>query len=609
MVASEAPQRETSERTVAAIHLLATTSRNATARLLHAAGVTVVVACFLGPIVAAVWFATVSVTGAWINAIVKSLSVDNGAVASRWSRHGLLAANVINSAATSLVCATLWFEGSPASRLCAMLIIAIGSAYSLLRFSSDATILATLLAPPSLSLACIALKGTEVQAHGSFPSATAVAAVLICLINFVAGSRRQIIADRDKLEKARQRAAEGERAAEAANEAKSQFLATMSHEIRTPLNGVLGMAQAMAGDQLSERQRERLDIVRQSGESLLAILNDILDLSKIEAGKLELEAVEFSLSEVARGAHAAFTGLANKKGLSFCLEMEGDCGTYRGDPVRLRQIMYNLISNALKFTDVGEVRVVLSWRQDVLSLIVSDTGVGIAPEAMGRLFNNFAQADASTTRRFGGTGLGLAICRHLAEAMNGSISVESQRGQGSRFVVSLPLEQISAEPAEVVRTTAPADPSGAFERPVRVLAAEDNSVNQLVLKTLLHQAGIQPVMVDNGAAAVEAWEREEWDVILMDVQMPHMDGPTATRRIRELERQRGGRRTPILALTANAMSDQVAQYLAAGMDGHVAKPIEINKLFTSLERALAETFERQPVLEPPRRVGPIYSVQ
>ena len=294
IAALEAPQQWRPDETVSSIHLLATTSRNATARLLHAAGVTIVVACFLGPMMAAIWFATVSVTGAWINAIVKSLSSHKGAVAKRSAWHGLLAANVINSAAMSFVCAALWFAGSSASRLCAMLIIAIGSAYSLLRFSSDATILVTLLAPPSLSLAYIALRGTEVQAHGPFPSAIAFAAVLICLVNFVAGSRRQIIADRDKLEKARQRAAEGERAAEAANVAKSQFLATMSHEIRTPLNGVLGMAQAMSADELSECQRERLDIVRQSGKSLLAILNDILDLSKIEAGKLELEAVEFS---------------------------------------------------------------------------------------------------------------------------------------------------------------------------------------------------------------------------------------------------------------------------------------------------------------------------
>ena len=374
--------------------------------------------------------------------------------------------------------------------------------------------------------------------------------------------------------------------AEAANRAKSLFLATMSHEIRTPLNGVLGMAQAMAMDELTPLQRERLSVVHASGEALLAILNDVLDLAKIEAGKLELEEIEFDLEEIARGAHQAFTSQANAKGLSFALDVNGAQGLYLGDPTRIRQILYNLVSNALKFTDRGEIRVAARWASETLTISVEDTGVGIPADRLPLLFGQFTQADASTTRRFGGTGLGLAISRDLAVMMGGSIAVESTPDVGSVFTLSLPLERVGAARSSSPLPSPPAPDGETPALNLNVLAAEDNSVNQLVLKTLLHQIGIDPVVVDNGADAVAAWEKQDWDVILMDVQMPRMDGPTATRAIREAEAASGRPRTPIIALTANVMSHQLADYIAAGMDGHIAKPIEAARLFEALEAAL-----------------------
>ncbi|HXA38624.1 MAG TPA: ATP-binding protein [Phenylobacterium sp.] len=374
--------------------------------------------------------------------------------------------------------------------------------------------------------------------------------------------------------------------AESATRAKSAFLATMSHEIRTPLNGVLGMAQAMAMGEVTQQQRERLDVIRQSGESLLAILNDVLDLSKIEAGKLELEQAEFDIDELSRGAIGAFAATAQAKGLSFELKVQrGARGVYRGDSVRVRQILYNLVSNALKFTDKGGVKVAVSRKGARLSIAVRDTGIGIAPENLTSLFQKFEQADASTTRRYGGTGLGLAICRDLAELMGGAIRAESTLGEGATFIVELPLTRLAAAPSKPVPPPADARPR-ADGVAIRVLAAEDNGMNQLVLRTLLEQVGLDPVIVDNGRAAVEAWAREPWDLILMDVQMPEMDGPTATGVIRARERAEGRPRTPIVALTANAMSHQVAEYLRTGMDDFVAKPIEAARLYDVIQRTL-----------------------
>jgi signal transduction histidine kinase/FixJ family two-component response regulator len=412
------------------------------------------------------------------------------------------------------------------------------------------------------------LKGFIVVADGRY---LGVGSVLSLLQAAHAESLRQAALLRDSID-----------AAESANRAKSSFLAMMSHEIRTPLNGVLGMAQAMAMDPLSKTQRARLDVVRQSGEGLLAILNDILDLSKIEAGRFTLESIDFDLGEIMQGARSAFMALANEKGLDFRLDLSGAEGVYRGDPTRVRQILHNLISNALKFTEAGEIRV---WAEPIehgLRLAVSDTGVGIDPDKLASLFTKFTQADASTTRRYGGTGLGLSICRELAEMMGGDIEAHSALGQGATFIVTIQIDKVRER---VAITAAPSDeaPDSAEDLDaLKVLVAEDNVVNQLVIKTLLNQVGIAPAVVANGAMAVEAWKTGDWDVVLMDVQMPVMDGIEAARAIRARERQAGRTRTPIVALTANAMAHQVAEYVAAGMDGHLAKPIEIRALFEML---------------------------
>ena len=371
-------------------------------------------------------------------------------------------------------------------------------------------------------------------------------------------------------------------AAEVANRAKSDFLAVISHEIRTPLNGVLGMAQAMAADPLSKAQRRRLNVIGESGTALLAIVDDLLDLAKIEAGRLEIMRAACDLAALAEGVHAAYAAEAASRGLAFVLDIDPAArGLFEADAGRIRQILGNLISNALKFTHAGEVTVRLVRTAQGVRLGVDDTGIGIAPDRIAALFETFAQEDSSPTRRYGGAGLGLAICRQLAQAMGGDISACSMPGRGSAFSVDLPM---AASWPDVATPAADGRPPG---RPLRVLAAEDNPVNQMVLKALLAQIDIDPTIVENGAQAVQAWEEGDWDVILMDVQMPQMDGPTATRRIRALEAALGRDPTPIIAVTANAMTHQVSGYHAAGMTAVVSKPINVDALFSVLLGALA----------------------
>jgi len=381
----------------------------------------------------------------------------------------------------------------------------------------------------------------------------------------------------------------------AANRAKSTFLSVMSHEIRTPLNGVLGMVQVLLKDAPTEQQRSRLEIVRESGDALLAILNDLLDISRIEAGKMTLEAIEFDIREVLSGAYAAFTAIANKSGLSFILDIEPAAGIYLGDPTRVRQLAYNFLSNALKFTKEG--RVVLSAKlvDGGLEISVMDTGIGIASDRLDGVFEPFVQADASVNRNFGGTGLGLGISRDLAKLMGGSIRVESQLGKGSVFKALLQIPRLR-DATEALRVVNDDEPVASQEivQSLRVLAAEDNLVNQLVLRTLMEQFGITLTVVDNGKLAVDAWESQTWDIILMDMQMPVMGGVEATRIIREREREIGRAKTPIIAVTANAMTHHMSEYDSAGIDGVVSKPIKAGALADVLIKVLDELASRQP---------------
>jgi signal transduction histidine kinase len=377
--------------------------------------------------------------------------------------------------------------------------------------------------------------------------------------------------------------------ANAANVLKSHFLANMSHEIRTPLNGVLAMAEVMAMDDLKPAQRERLSVIRESGGLLLAVLNDVLDLSKIEAGRLELATEDFDLATLAGSLRDSFAGQARDKGLAFEVAVAAEAqGVWSGDVDRLRQILGNLVSNALKFTLQGAVAVRFASAEDGsgLRIDVADTGIGISPEMQPRLFDKFVQADSSTTRQFGGSGLGLAICRELATLMGGGVAVQSREGQGSTFTVILAMPR-GETAAPVVEEAAPSNLSSSSPPGLRVLAADDNPTNQKVIAAVLAPLGADVELVADGAACVEAWKLGRCDIILMDIHMPVMDGVEAARTIREIETAEGRARTPIVAVTANALAHQVEGYIAAGMDGHVAKPIEVTKLYAAIEAAMS----------------------
>lgn len=374
--------------------------------------------------------------------------------------------------------------------------------------------------------------------------------------------------------------------AEEANQAKSAFLATVSHEIRTPLNGILGMAQAMSREPMTDHQQERLRVLRQSGATLLTLLNDMLDMAKIEAGKIQLEILEFDPQALGRDACDAFGAIAAEKGLALSFEAQGPRGTYRGDPTRVRQILYNLIGNAVKFTDQGGVAVRLEFEATGFAFLVEDTGVGFSSAARAALFDKFSQGDATTTRRFGGTGLGLPISRDLARMMGGDIAVASRPGAGSSFRVALPLTRAPSAAAPAM-ASAPDTLIAAPGERLAILVAEDNPTNQLVLRSLLAGAGVELEVVEDGSLALEAWRRRTFDLILMDINMPVMDGVSATRAIRAEERGAARVRTPIIALTANAMDHQRTDYLAAGVDAHVSKPIDLTALFAAIAEVLA----------------------
>lgn len=368
-------------------------------------------------------------------------------------------------------------------------------------------------------------------------------------------------------------------AAESANLAKSEFLANMSHEIRTPLHGVIAMSDRLARSDLGPEEKEMVEIIRSSGETLSRLLADILDSARIESGKLSLETVAFELGDLVRSASALHRAPAEDKGLALVVEVAPAAERLVcGDPGRLRQILTNLLSNAIKFTTEGQVRLAADYDGHSLHLSVEDTGAGFDVGARDKIFGRFQQADGTITRRYGGSGLGLAICSQLVQLMNGEIDCDSRPGDGSRFWMRVPLETADSLPEpESHSQTQEAAPQS-----LRVLLADDHPTNRKVVELMLAGTGVELVCVADGQAACEAFAGSSWDVVLMDMQMPVMDGLAAVRWIRAMEVESGLPRTPILMLTANAMPEHVAAGAAAGADGHLAKPITAPALLGAL---------------------------
>lgn len=390
---------------------------------------------------------------------------------------------------------------------------------------------------------------------------------------------------RRRLAEAIQRSEIERHAAVEANETKSKFLANMSHEVRTPLNGVVTVADLLSRTDLQPRQREMVSLILESGRSLERLLSDILDISKIEAGKLTLEVQPFNLTDSLTSIIDLFAAEADAKGLSFEVQhLERDRAWFEGDSGRVRQVVANLLSNAVKFTETGgvSIRVEVETRNDRsgVNILVRDTGRGFSPEAAARLFARFEQADSSITRQFGGTGLGLAISSSLARQMGGDLTCRSSLGKGSEFVFRFEAAAV----AVAVGAASGAAETGAIGGPWagRILVAEDNANNRRIVGMILELIGADVTYAEDGQQACDAFACERFDLILMDLQMPVLDGLSAMRNIRDLERRRGDPPIPIIVLSANAMTHHVAESLQAGADAHMSKPIDAAALLAKI---------------------------
>ena len=535
----------------------ATTPDTLTARIVIAVICALLLALNIGAMHGALWFAAVVASEIWTQAVCRP-AIKGGAL-SRATRAHYLVILLASGANWTALAAMYWLTGDEPFRLAAFAVLAGILVHGQCFCFRAPAALVTLVVPPAMALVVLPL------AFGSYSGAPLITVMiyLTLMLVYVAASANANMRSAAALQAA-------QRAAVEANEAKSAFLAVMSHELRTPLNGVLGMARAMANTPLDARQSRYLDTIARSGEGLLTMLNDILDISKIEAGRMDLDVAAFDLRDLAGQVVELWTETARAKGLTLSCDVHPELPPrLLGDETRMRQILMNLVSNALKFTRDGSIRIRLTAAPSAdgdggVEIAVVDTGIGMTAEQLSGLFRPFAQAEVSTARTYGGTGLGLAICRQLTAMMGGEIKVESAPGQGSTFRVWLPLPAAAdaGEASEV----------GAALPKLRILVADDSPINQVVARAVLEAAGAEIETAGDGAEVLQRLCAQTFDLVLMDVHMPVMDGIEAVSRIRAGEA--GARDIPILALTGDSMGGEEGRLKAFGFDGLQTKPVQ-----------------------------------
>jgi len=476
------------------------------------------------------------------------------------------------------ISAYLWFRGGDAGQLFAMVQCAGGLLHVSLHMHHARAVLISAVTPHATYFLGLPVAGA-IASQNWHELLISIGCVLYMCHLVVAV--RQSSSTTGALQVARDAEKAARRKAEVASAAKSDFLAVISHEIRTPMNAVISAANLLRRTRLDSQQREHVSMLIDAGDVLMGLLNDVLDFSKIEAGKMELESAEMIVRDRLSTVVRLWEPRALANGVRLKVRVAPDVpAVVRTDPLRVQQILFNLMSNAVKFTEDGEIGIAVSWTDGRLTIAMADTGCGIPEDRLGQIFNSFEQADVGTTRRYGGTGLGLSISRKLAELMGGSLTVESIEGEGSTFTLNLPVIEIRTPAAVPVR---PAETAASLVGR-SILAADDHEVNRRILQLLLEPHGCRLTLVENGAEALEAASEQRFDAILMDMQMPVMDGLEATRRIRK-----GGLNgtTPVIALTANAMDLHRAAWDVAGVHAFLTKPIDPVLLATTLAEACA----------------------
>jgi signal transduction histidine kinase/CheY-like chemotaxis protein len=531
---------------------------------------TVLAGMTLGVMTAVIWGAAF-VVAETLNWLATSAYRPGGTPTQR-SRLGYLGAVLAVNAVWLGLAFAYWFSSSPGAEFLALLIWSALLLNAISHAFRSPFALLALSLPSAIAILAAALLFPRFE--GPQLLAAALGAVIYVSYAAISG-HRSVLAARE-LAAARVELEAQTRAAEAANQAKSAFLAMMSHELRTPMNGVLGMAHALQRTSLSPQQAEQVATLLQSGGGLMTILNDILDLAKIEAGRFDIEKRPFDLAQAVRRAVELWTPTAADKGLALTWDISPELpGWVSGDDARLRQVVQNLLSNAVKFTAEGQVRVsvVPAGDGDLVAFTVSDTGPGIEPAIQERLFQGFTQADSSIARRFGGAGLGLAISRNLAHLMGGEINLESRPAEGSRFTLVLPLP-----PASFQEAAEPGPQPLLKEAPVRALVVDDNRTNQIVARALLEALGLAVETAGSGQEGLKALEGGGFDIVFMDIHMPGMSGIETLAAIRT-----GGHGSvPVVALTADAMAGERERLLALGFNDYLSKPIEPAALIRTL---------------------------